>query len=479
MPDFLLPFGPLHIVLLHLPIGALLGIVFVELIPTLKDEQRHPTLTWLHIFLILSTALTILLGMAYGDFGGYGDELEDHQRWGFIFGACVLAAFILQGNLRRKKSSGSKSLYFVALLAAVISMVITGHQGGELVHGRGFITKPFKKDERRSPILQAAPELPTQASTAPATALKEVAPEPQPEAEQMMDDPMMEPISTEAAQAKPDISDDSLREFIAAKDVLQRHCYSCHGSTKQKGDYRLDTKASIITAGNSGLAPLTPGLPLESELFYRISLDDEDDDVMPPPNKSRLKPSDIEAIRNWIANGAIWPDNLERKRVPGTYVAIGNAKTNAIIEQINQTGAKAEYNVWGDESVRVTLSYTYHGQEAAAWQQLQQFGNHLAWLDCGKLQLPQGFSQELSNYPSIQRLHLDSSDLSDSDLQAISQLPQLSYLNLYNTGITNTGITALQQSQNLQTLILSETKVTLHGVQQLQASKPDLKIIYR
>ena len=490
MPDTLLPFGPFHIVLLHLPIGALLAIVFAECMPCGKPEHKRPVIGSLHWFLLGSTALTIVLGMAYEDFGGYGDEIENHELWGFIFGGCVLASFLLHAICRWKNAIACRVVYHLALLAAVISMVITGHQGGELVHGRGFLTKPFKAQTRPAPEANPAPAPTLEAPTA----LPTPAPAPEVEANdapimsddaEMMDDememmeatPMME-VSAPSAQPAA-ASPESLQQFNAAHTVFKNHCFSCHGATKQKGRYRLDNKVAITTAGKSGYTPIVAEQPSESELFIRMSHADNHDDVMPPEEKSRLEPEEIAAVRAWIASGANWPDNMSRKRVPGTYVAIGNEATNKLIEQINQTGAKAEYNVWGDNSVRVDLAVVDADKINDAIETLQKLGPALAWIDCSKLELPDNFTEQLQQFPNLKRLHLDSSNISDADLQNISQLKNLSYLNLYNTGITDTGLAALEQAPGLEKLYLTDSKVSPQGIQALQQAKPDLTIIHQ
>jgi hypothetical protein len=43
--------------------------------------------------------------------------------------------------------------------------------------------------------------------------------------------------------------------------ILKKHCYSCHGPQKQKGEYRLDVKEvalrpEVVELGNSAASPL-------------------------------------------------------------------------------------------------------------------------------------------------------------------------------------------------------------------------------
>jgi|UniRef100_UPI003783F353 hypothetical protein len=85
-----------------------------------------------------------------------------------------------------------------------------------------------------------------------------------------------------------------------AKDVfpvLQRACFECHGSEKQKGDLRLDTASA-------------KHLEIGSDLLRRIALPKEDKEAM-PKRGDRLTAAEITHLRDWIHAGAKWPDKLD------------------------------------------------------------------------------------------------------------------------------------------------------------------------
>jgi len=98
------------------------------------------------------------------------------------------------------------------------------------------------------------------------------------------------------------------REVLFGRDVfpiLQRSCLECHGPLEQKGGLRLDRredfqKSEVVVAGNAA----------RSELFRRINLPKENDDVM-PNRGDLLKPREIEIIRQWIDAGALWPETFK------------------------------------------------------------------------------------------------------------------------------------------------------------------------
>ena len=486
MPEALLPFGPFHMLLLHLPIGVLSAIWFIELLlENDGDKHKKTTVALLHVLLLLSSGLTIALGMAYAALGDYGDEVDAHAFWGYLFGGGVLATHLCYWINYKAGKLGTQFLYICSLLATTVAMIITGHHGGELVHGKGFLTKPFKADTARDHTHAAAVTSSIivserTAQTEPAMSAAEIDP-----IEPMMGavDPMMgavpvamhPPLATSTEQAV----DPRVALFENAHAVFNRHCTKCHGPTKQKGNYRLDHKHAINIGGKSKRTAIVPGKPDQSELLHRMRLPPSDDDIMPPIEKDPVSTADIDLVRQWIAAGAYWPDATELNSALPVYVEAGDVQTDQLIEQINHTGAKAEYNAWGDDSVRVDLGVVDSNQLQNALNQLQQLSHTLSWIDASNLELPHEFYPLLQSFPRLERLHLDGSSVTDDDLAVLQQLPELNYLNLYNSQISDTGLQHLQVCRKLQRLYLTNTQVTSDGIQALQRAHPELKIVHR
>lgn len=90
--------------------------------------------------------------------------------------------------------------------------------------------------------------------------------------------------------------------------VLQRACFECHGPEVQKAGLRLDASAHAFTTGEHSPV-ITPGQPDASELLRRISLPRSDKQAM-PRRGAPLSPGEIATLRSWIAEGAVWPDDV-------------------------------------------------------------------------------------------------------------------------------------------------------------------------
>jgi hypothetical protein len=91
------------------------------------------------------------------------------------------------------------------------------------------------------------------------------------------------------------------------RPILSDACFHCHGpdEKERKGGLRLDLAEKAFAPGKSGLAPIVPGKPDESEILVRIFLESGDSDFMPPPESGKtLTPAQRDTLKRWIEEGA-------------------------------------------------------------------------------------------------------------------------------------------------------------------------------
>ncbi|MCD0458019.1 PSD1 and planctomycete cytochrome C domain-containing protein [Roseiconus lacunae] len=109
--------------------------------------------------------------------------------------------------------------------------------------------------------------------------------------------------------------------------VLSDRCFHCHGpdATHREADLRLDVEENA-KEDLGGYAAVTPGNLEESEIWRRITSNDEGE-VMPPSDSHRkpLTDPEREAIRRWIVSGAKWGkhwsfEKITRPTPPSTDV---------------------------------------------------------------------------------------------------------------------------------------------------------------
>ncbi|MBO0725168.1 MAG: PSD1 domain-containing protein, partial [Blastocatellia bacterium] len=104
--------------------------------------------------------------------------------------------------------------------------------------------------------------------------------------------------------------------------ILRSNCYQCHGASKASAQLRLDEKEPAMKGGISGPV-IIPGNSQDSRLMKRIL--GEGDEARMPMGGDPLKPAQIELIRKWIDQGAVWTENPQsaiiRKQEPQSTIS--------------------------------------------------------------------------------------------------------------------------------------------------------------
>src|SRR4051794_14440637 len=97
----------------------------------------------------------------------------------------------------------------------------------------------------------------------------------------------------------------SAADLPKAAALLEQHCLKCHNATIKMSGLSLLSLADATKGGIHGPA-IVPGKPDDSNLIRMIS----GDKPKMPMQAAPLSPADVAEIRNWIAAGAPWPENL-------------------------------------------------------------------------------------------------------------------------------------------------------------------------
>lgn len=102
-------------------------------------------------------------------------------------------------------------------------------------------------------------------------------------------------------------ADEPLQFNRDIRPILSDNCFHCHGfdSNHRKADLRLDSFEGA-TAPRKGRPAIVPGKPEESELWHRITARDPSDRMPPPDSGHALTEQQIERLRRWIAEGAVY-----------------------------------------------------------------------------------------------------------------------------------------------------------------------------
>ena len=91
------------------------------------------------------------------------------------------------------------------------------------------------------------------------------------------------------------------------KPIFLHHCYECHGPGEERGGLSLAEHASALSGGDTGAA-LVPGSADTSLLFKRAT--GSQPPAMPLDGEP-LSPAEIDLLKAWIDQGALWPESAD------------------------------------------------------------------------------------------------------------------------------------------------------------------------
>ena len=88
--------------------------------------------------------------------------------------------------------------------------------------------------------------------------------------------------------------------------------------------------------------------------------------------------------------------------------------------------------------------------------------------------------KQLKDMRDLKEIYLENcKQISDEALVPLARLPSLERLGLIGTAVTDDGLNHLTDKRRLKWLTLSRTNVTPGGVRKLQAALPGCQIMYR
>lgn len=261
-------FARTHLVVLHFPIALLIVAAVLELFRALnlKRTATHytpgSTGTTLFAFAILACIYTVISGLVLG----FGDssKVDLHRILGIVTGVLVVLTLFPLLASRKDNPGNAPRLYLALLTISAAAVGFTGHLGGDITHGKGFLTRPLLATFNPQPDPQPIPN--------PTATLN--------------------PADFAISQASFDIYLDQIQPIFDA------NCIDCHGPDEAENDVRLDALKHVL---DPDLDILVRGDPDASEIIYLIDLPAGDPDIMPPEDEGKpLNAVQINAIRDWI-----------------------------------------------------------------------------------------------------------------------------------------------------------------------------------
>jgi uncharacterized membrane protein len=408
--------GRFHPLLVHLPIGILiLSVLFIWIAAGRKNISNDAIRVSLGIGAVFAI-LSCITGYLLSQNGDYEqDTVQWHQWMGISTALASIALWRIRASLLRFTS--------VILLLMV---GVTGHLGASLTHGSQYLFEPL--DIRSGQELDLAA------------------------------------INFDSASMYYDV--------IAP--ILDEHCYTCHGPSKQKARLRLDNPERIMTGGKNG-SVIRAGNPQESEIVARLRLPRNDEDHMPP--KERKQPSDkeVQLISLWIESGASFRKPLKEVVASEDWSALLTNTDEGPISDVPQgdPGAPNQEVLNDLRSNGVSITPVSEGSNylqasfisvpesiGDLLPRMEVISDNVIWLKLGNTILDDNAMQFIGRYKNLTRLGLERTKVSDAGLTNLNNLQNLRMLNLSGTQVSASGLRSITGIKGLRSLNIYQTLVT-------------------
>lgn len=450
--DLFLFLGRWHPLLVHLPIG----ILFISFVIALVARRPAysglaPAVPFTLFVGAISAVFASVLGFLLASFGGYDNRtLGFHQWFGIAVAVLSILVWWLYHRLAEQRA-GMRSLVkwrFSIFCMLMVLLCVTGHYGGTLTHGKGYLT------DAMPPALGGLFGI------------------------EQVEEPFVIENVQEAA-----VYDGLIQPILA------RRCQSCHGATKQEGGLALHQQASLLTGGDGG-AVIVPSELNESELYTRLTLPVGDEKRMPPKGRTPITPEEIALIGWWIEHGAPFEGlvaDVEQPEEIATILAqleAGNAKQAmpeappldaTAVQRLVERGIKVMPVAQGSNYVMISAinAPDFNDEDAEVLVDLK---DNIVQLQLGRTAVTDVGMAHIGELTILKKLHLEHTLVTDEGLKALAACLQLQYLNLSSTAIGNTGMDYLKSLPELTHVYLYETKVTGDAIADIQQSQPTLVV---
>ena len=409
VPFLFLFIGRLHPLILHFPIVLIILALLFEVAGRFYRFKAGDSTV---MVILIAAAISAFISVAAGFFlfasGDYSGNLMERHFWaGAITGAAIF--FTLGLFYLYRTSARFYPLYLGALLISNISVAYASHLGGSITHGQDYLTEhlefvmhSFDGTEQKA------------------------------ESEMLVFEDMLSP-------------------------VFEAKCMSCHNEQRAKGNFIMRSYEDILKAGESGEPSVTPGDPMKSEVFKRVTLPEDHADRMPPEGKTPMTTAEIALLKFWIDAGAT--DSLKvmdaskvdtmQQIVQGLLPELARYRRKTEIEKVKLKKLESEL-----AEVAEMLDITIRRDSLAD-------GNYFTIaMKFPPAQFTNEQFRELSPYFEVfSKVSLTSSGIDDAGLYYIGQMVNLRELYLQKTKLDGSGIIFLQNLPNLEILNLSFTKI--------------------
>ncbi len=406
IPSWLQVMGRMHTLLLHFPITLLVLYIFWTLVVDKKKNTNEVVKNignWLLLVSAFTAAFTALMGLFLSKEDGYDADALQWHKWSGISIAIITSLWYAY----KEKIKNSKGLNTSVAVISLAAIIFTGHQGAEISHGQNYLLAPVLPEKQEQKVL-------------------------------------MENAIVYANMVQP---------------ILKTKCYSCHNTSKAKGQLVMETEELLLKGGKNG--KLWDSTAADYGLLLsRLHLPVDAKKHMPPTGKPQLTEQETQILYSWIKAGANFKTKVIDLAATDTLRLIANAIFNTIETD--------DYDFAAADEKKVKNLNTNYRNVAPLAKTSPALG---AEFFSAQSYLSEQLKELLTVKEQVVSLSLNKMPVKDEELKTISQFSNLRKLNLSFTNITGTTLNELSKLKELRQLSLSGTIVKKDDILKLSSLK--------
>lgn len=439
IPHWLQPIGRMHPMMLHFPIVIIMLSMVLEFFrfkPEYTNQQLYQSFTTnLLLIGVLSSAVTVIMGLFLSKEGGYTGSVLQWHKWsgaGIVFITSLIYWF---RNLHWYTPPVAKAGAIVSSLC----LIFTGHFGATITHGDNFVLGPVISAEQSIIPIEEA------------------------------------------------VVFDNL-----VKPVFEKKCVSCHNPDKIKGKLLLMDMESITAGGKSGKL-FVPGNPEISLLLKRIHLPIEDKKHMPPEGKAQLTEDEITLLHLWVKNNADFKIKVIELPVQDSLRMLAST----LLRPAEQEKEQFDFEAADKETVRKlnnnyrvvyalskespALAVNIFNKSAYSVKSLEELSpvrTQVVSLELNKMPVKDADLKNVSQFENLRTLNLNFTDITGAGLKDLISLEHLQSLSLSGTKLHFRELLQQMRSfKSLMKLAVWDTGLTDAEMKQLQESNKNIELI--
>lgn len=432
--------GRLHPLLVHLPIGFIILGLLLQWYDRKKAEYVK-VIPLIYFWAGISAVLACITGYFQYQGEGYTFDSVKLHLWSGI--ATALFSFLMYAKLKELKTVDFLSKIPLLGLSVIFFILIsfTGHQGGNITHGEDYLIEPLPNSIKSALGFETYEE------------------------------------------KKIVLNDENWQDAMLYEDVIKliinNKCLSCHSSKKSKGDLLLNSEEGILKGGENGeiIVQENPG---ESQLFSRLVLPKDDEDHMPPKDKTQPSKEEIKLIETWVANGNPFDKSIGELDLPkelflpffpqkldDDHPAIEIiAASQDSINKIEQTGIHVDLISKASNFLNVSCinKPTFSNSD---FKTLIPIKEQIASLDLGGTRVTDSIFSKLAMLPNLTVLKLDNTSVTGQGISLLDSQEHLKSINLTSSKFEGQYLQVFSNFKKLKKVHLYNTNVDTNGVKTL------------